>query len=148
LGFYERAIRSAHEHGFVHSEAIAYEAAARFHRQRGQALVADAYVREAHVRYVRWGAEGKARQLRRAHPELELQSAGAAAVALRPEQLDRLSVIKALQTISSVMDKDLLSRTLLGFVLEQGGARRVVLILVREGAPEVAPRDRALEIAG
>ncbi|HEX7841907.1 MAG TPA: AAA family ATPase, partial [Kofleriaceae bacterium] len=135
---YEQAVRTARELGFIQHEAIAYEAAARFHRERGQALVADAYVREAHVRYVRWGAEGKARQLRRAHPELELQPAGLSAVALRPEQLDRLSVIKASQTISSVMDKELLSRTLLGFVLEEGGARRVVLATSQDGELEIA----------
>ena len=144
---YEQAIRTARAHGFVQIEAIAYEAAARFHRARGQALVADAYVREAHVRYVRWGAEGKARQLRRAHPELELQPAGPAAGALRPEQLDRLSVIKASQTISSVMDKDLLSRTLLRFVLEEGGARRVVLVTSQGGELEITAEARVDEPA-
>jgi predicted ATPase/signal transduction histidine kinase len=144
---YEQAVRASREHGFVQHEAIAYEVAARFHRERGRALVADAYVREALVRYVRWGAEGKARQLRRAHPALELQPAGAAAVALRPEQLDRLSVIKALQTISSVMDKDLLSRTLLGFVLEQGGARRVVLVASQGGELAIAAEARVDEPA-
>src|SRR5262249_43527582 len=100
---YEQAIGTARAYGFVQHEAIAYEIAARFHRTRGEALIADAYVREAHVRYVQWGADGKARQLRRAHPELELQPAGPVAVELRPEQLDRLSVIKASQTISSIM---------------------------------------------
>jgi predicted ATPase/signal transduction histidine kinase len=144
---YEEAVRASREHGFVQHEAIAYEVAARFHRQRGRALVADAYVREALVCYVRWGAEGKARQLRRAHPALELQPGGAAAVALRPEQLDRLSVIKALQTISSVMDKDLLSRTLLGFVLEQGGARRAVLVTSQGGELAIAAEARVDEPA-
>ncbi|TMQ05224.1 MAG: GAF domain-containing protein [Deltaproteobacteria bacterium] len=139
---YEQAIRTARIHGFVQVEAIAYEAAARFHRERGRALVADAYVREAHVRYVRWGADGKARQLCRAHPELDLHPAGAAPVALRSEQLDRLSVIKASQTISSIMDKDLLSRTLLRFVLEEGGARRVVLVTSRDGEIEIAAEAR------
>jgi predicted ATPase/signal transduction histidine kinase len=134
---YEQAIRTARAHGFLQIEAIAYEVAARFHRARGQALIADAYAREAHVRYVRWGADGKARQLRRAFPELELQPTTPATVALRPEQLDRLSVIKALQTISSVMDKDLLSGTLLRFVLEEGGARRVVLVASRDGELEI-----------
>ncbi|HEX8109600.1 MAG TPA: AAA family ATPase, partial [Kofleriaceae bacterium] len=43
---YEQAIRTARAHGFVHIEAIAYETAARFHRARGQTLIADAYVRE------------------------------------------------------------------------------------------------------
>ncbi len=135
---YEQAVRAAREHGFVQHEAVAYEVAARFHRERGRTLVADAYVREAHVRYTRWGADGKARQLSHAHPELELQPAGSAAVALRPEQLDRLSVIKASQTISSIMDKDLLSRTLLRFVLEEGGARRVVLVSSQGGELEIA----------
>jgi len=144
---YEQAIRTARAHGFVQIEAIAYEAAARFHRARGQALVADAYVREAHVRYVRWGAEGKARQLRRAHPELELRPAGPADVMLRPAQLDQLSVIKASQTISSVMDKDLLSRTLLRFVLEEGGARRVALVTSRDGELEIAAEARVDELA-
>jgi predicted ATPase/signal transduction histidine kinase len=143
IELYERAVRAAREHGFVQNEAIAYETAARFHRARGQALVADAYVREAHTRYVRWGAEGKARQLRAAHPELELPAAGPAApLALRPEQLDRLSVIKASQTISGVMDQDLLSRTLLRFVLEEGGARRVVLVLLQSGELEIAAEAR------
>jgi signal transduction histidine kinase/tetratricopeptide (TPR) repeat protein len=142
---YEQALRTARTHGFVQIEAIAYEVAARFHRERGRVLIADAYVREAHVRYVRWGAEGKARQLRRAHPEL--QPAGAAAMALRPEQLDRLSVIKASQTISSVMDKDLLSRTLLRFVLEEGGARRVVLVSSQGGELEIAAEARVDEPA-
>jgi predicted ATPase/signal transduction histidine kinase len=144
---YEQAVRTAREHGFIQHEAIAYEAAARFHRARGRTLVADAYVREAHVRYLQWGAEGKARQLRRTHPELELQPAGPAAPALRPEHLDRLSVIKASQTISSVMDKDLLSRTLLRFVLEEGGARRVVLVTSRDGELEIAAEARVDEPA-
>jgi predicted ATPase/signal transduction histidine kinase len=144
---YEQAIGTARAHGFVQIEAIAYEVAARFHRAYGRVLIADAYVREAHVRYVRWGADGKARQLRRAHPELELQPTGPAAVALRPEQLDRLSVIKASQTISSVMDKDLLSRTLLRFVLEEGGARRVVLITSHDGELDIVAEARVDELS-
>jgi hypothetical protein len=35
-------------------------------------MIADAYVREAHARYLRWGADAKARQLRAAHPDLGL----------------------------------------------------------------------------
>jgi signal transduction histidine kinase len=148
IELYEQAIRAARKHGFVQNEAIAYEVAARFHRARGQALIADAYAAEAHTRYVRWGAEGKARQLLAAHPELEPRPTDrAAALALRPEQLDRLSVIKASQTISSAMDQDLLSRTLLRFVLEEGGARRVVLVMLRDDELEIAAEARVDEAA-
>jgi len=69
---YEQAVRAACKHGFVQEEAIAYETAARVHRAQDQALIADAYVREACARYARWGAAAKARQLRAAYPEFEL----------------------------------------------------------------------------
>ncbi|HEX7840639.1 MAG TPA: GAF domain-containing sensor histidine kinase, partial [Kofleriaceae bacterium] len=45
------------------------------------------------------------------------------------------------------MDKDLLSRTLLGFVLEQGGARRVVLVTSQGGELEIAAEARVDEPA-
>ncbi|HSK03634.1 MAG TPA: AAA family ATPase, partial [Kofleriaceae bacterium] len=135
---YEQAIRAARTNGFVQHEAIAYELAARFHRGCGAALVADAYLREADARYARWGAEGKLQQLRRDHPELEPAPAESApALALRPEQLGLLSVIKTSQTISSVMDQELLWRTLLRFVLEEGRARRAVLAIARGGELEI-----------
>ncbi|HEX2900831.1 MAG TPA: GAF domain-containing protein, partial [Bacteroidia bacterium] len=141
---YEQAVRAARQYGFVQTEAIAYEAAARFHRGRGQALIADAYVREALARYARWGADGKVRQLRRAHPAIEPGPAGAAeGLALHPEQLGLLSVIKASQTISGVMDQELLWRTLLRFVLEEGRARRAVLAVARGGELEIVAEARS-----
>jgi signal transduction histidine kinase len=53
-------------------------------------------------------------------------------VALRPEQLDLISAFKASQTISGVIARDELLRTLLQVLLEQGGARRALVILARE----------------
>jgi signal transduction histidine kinase len=148
IQLYEDAVRAACEQGFLHNAAIAYETAARFFRRRGWSAIADAYVREAHLRYVRWGADGKARQLQRDHPELELRPSDASTtLAIRPEQLDQLSVIKASQTISSVMDKERLSRTLLRLVLEEGGARRVVLVLLQDRELELAAEAAVDETA-
>ena len=127
MRLYEEAIRSARDSGFVHNEAIAYEAAARFYRARGLALFADAYLREARDRYLRWGADGKVRDLERRHPQLveaRPLRRRRRPLALRAEQLDLLSVVKASQTISGVMVRERLSRTLLRLVLEAGGARR------------------------
>lgn len=131
---YERAIRSARDHGFVQNEAIAYETAARFYRARGFTLFADTYLREARDRYLRWGADGKVRQIERLHPRLVERKVvePAATVALRPEQLDLISVVKASQTISGVIVRDELLRTLLQVLLEQGGAGRALVILARE----------------
>ena len=60
---YEQAIRSSRDNGFVHNEAIAYEVAARFYRARGFDQFADVYLRHARYGYLRWGADGKVRQL-------------------------------------------------------------------------------------
>jgi len=132
---YEQAIRGARENGFVQNEAIAYETAARFYRARGFELIAETYLGEACARYLRWGADGKVRQLERLHPQLGPRRplASTATLTMRPEQLDLFSVAKAAQTISGEMVLDELARTLLEVALEQGGAQRAYLILRRAG---------------
>src|SRR5262249_29154136 len=60
---YEEAIRSARENDFVHNEALANELAARFYAARGFETISHAYLRNARYGYLRWGADGKVRQL-------------------------------------------------------------------------------------
>ncbi len=62
---YEQAIHSARASGFIHNEAVAYETAARFYAERGLNEIAQLYLRNARYGYLRWGADGKVRQLRR-----------------------------------------------------------------------------------
>jgi hypothetical protein len=123
---YEDAIRFAADAGFVQNEALAYELASRFHRARGRQLIADTYLCEARACYVRWGAEGKVRQIDQLHPRLlDIRSpVPSATIAARSEHLDFLSVAKASQTISSEMEIEKLVGTLLQVVLQQGGARK------------------------
>jgi signal transduction histidine kinase len=146
---YEQAIRSARDNGFVQNEAIAYETAARFYRGRGYELIADAYLREARTRYLRWGADGKVEQIDQQAPHLQEPRplAAAATFAARPEQLDLLSVTKASQTISSEIVFDNLVRTLLTVVLEQGGAQRACLVLC-QGVSLSIEADAALDEQG
>ncbi|MFP2927953.1 AAA family ATPase [Pyxidicoccus sp. 3LG] len=131
---YEEAIRSARENGFVQNEALAFELAARAWRARGFELIASTYLREARARYLRWGADGKVRQLDASEPRLlEPRPLASTTFAVRPEQLDLLSVAKASLTVSSELEYDRLVRTLLSVVLEQGGAQRAVLVLGEAG---------------
>ncbi len=131
---YERAIRSARENRFVQHEALAYELASRFYRARGYEQFADTYIRQARGCYLRWGADGKVRQLDHLHPQLESSaSAPSGTVTTRSENLDMLSVVKASHTISSQVEVEQLAGTLLQVVLEQGGARKGYLVLAREG---------------
>ena len=70
MRLYEQAIQSAREHGFVQNEGLAHEVAARFYAARGVETIAHAYLRNARYCYLRWGADGKVRQLDRLHPHL------------------------------------------------------------------------------
>ena len=67
---YEEAIRSARQNGFVHNEALANELASRFYAARGFETIAHAYLRNARNGYLRWGADGKVRQLDETYPHL------------------------------------------------------------------------------
>jgi len=130
---YERAIRSAREHGFVQNEATAYEVAARFYSARGLETIAEAYLRNARRLYIRWGALGKVKQLEQRYPGLRDRPPSSERPTLGTplEQVDVLALAKASQAVSSELDLDKLIETLLLIALENAGAQRGVLILLR-----------------
>jgi PAS domain S-box-containing protein len=136
---YEKAIRSAREHGFIQNEGLANELSANFYAARGFETIAHAYLRNAHDCYLRWGAEGKVRQLERLHPHLRrnLIFASPSAVDAPVEQLDVGAVVKACQAISCEMLLDRLVQTLMTIALEHAGAQRGLLILMKCDAPHI-----------
>ena len=100
---YEQAIRSARANGFVHNEALANELAARFYAARGFEKIARVYLQDARYGYLRWGADGKVRQLDRLHPQLsEKESAPGptSTIGTSLEHLDLATVIKVSQAVS------------------------------------------------
>jgi PAS domain S-box-containing protein len=139
---YEAAIHLARAGGLVPIEAIANDIASRFYRERGVASVAAMYLREAHACYACWGADGKVAQLERQHPSLlapRIRPQGARDAdptpAIRAEQLDLLTVVKASQAISCEIVLDDLLQTLMRVVLESAGAQSASLLLVRGSEP-------------
>jgi PAS domain S-box-containing protein len=138
---YEEAIRSARVNGFVHNEALAYELAARFHMGRGFEEIARLYLRNARQGYLRWGADGKVRQLDQLHPWLRQEGSApgpAGTLAAPVEHLDLATVLKVSQAISSEIVQEKLLEILLRTALEQAGAERGVLILSRRTEPRIA----------
>jgi predicted ATPase/signal transduction histidine kinase len=146
---YEDAIRSAREHGFVQNEAIAYEVASRFYRERGYGTFADAYVHEAIGCYSRWGAEGKVRQLTRLFPHVAEPRTLAPSLtfAMEAEQFDLLSVVKASQSISSQIQLTKLRETLLQIVLEHAGAEKGAVVLGQAGNYTVYANGEAVPLS-
>jgi PAS domain S-box-containing protein len=136
---YEQAIRSARNNGFVHNEALAYERASHFYRARGLDQFADLYLRNARYCYVRWGADGKVRQLEAMYPHLRAEEpapAPTSTIATPVERLDLATVIKMSQTVSSEMVLEKLIDTLMRTAIEQAGAERGVLIVEQRIAAE------------
>ncbi|OKO76055.1 ATP-binding sensor histidine kinase [Bradyrhizobium sp. AS23.2] len=144
MRLYEQAIRSARASGFAHTEALANERAAQFYAARGFEKIANAYLRDARYCYLRWGADGKVRQLDELYQHLrEADPAsapiGATGTTTTVENLDLATVIKVSQAISGEIVFERLLDTLMRTAMAQAGAERVVLVL----APGTQPRTAA-----
>jgi PAS domain S-box-containing protein len=155
---YEKAIRSAHANGFVHNAALANELAARFYAARGFEKIANAYLQDARHGYLRWGANGKVKQLDHLYPHLgkEAPARGPASITMAPveplvyphlknepdpgptstivapvELLDLATVIKVSQAVSGEMVLEKLIDRLMRAAIEHAGAERGLLIVPR-----------------
>jgi PAS domain S-box-containing protein len=138
---YEQAIHSAQESGFVHGEALANELAARFYGARGFQTTSRAYLKEARYCYIRWGADGKVRQLDKIYPYLRTEEtvlAPTRTVEASVEQLDLATVINVSQAVSGEIVLDKLIDKCLRTALEHAGAERGLLMLARGTEQRVA----------
>ncbi|MBU1424731.1 MAG: AAA family ATPase [Gammaproteobacteria bacterium] len=130
---FDQAIESAGTNGFLHWEAMANEAAARFHGNRGLKTLSRACLREAHACYARWGARGKVRQLEQHYPQLKETPpiAPVATISSGAQELDIHAITQASQAISGEILLDNLLKALMRIVLENAGAQHGYLLLIR-----------------
>jgi PAS domain S-box-containing protein len=135
MDLYEQAIRSAQANGFVHHEALANELAARFYAARGFEKIANAYLRDARYGFLRWGADGKVRQLDDLYPQLRVEepiSGPAGTIGAPVEHLDLATVLKVSQAVSGEIVLEKLIDMLMRAAIEHAGAERGVLILPQD----------------
>jgi PAS domain S-box-containing protein len=133
-GLYEKAIRSARTNGFVHIEGLAYELAARFYAARGFEEFAHLYLENARHSYLRWGADGKVRQLDQLYPHLrqdERAQVPTGTIEAPVEQFDLATMIEVSQALSGEMVLEKLIDKLMRAALEHAGAERGLLIVPR-----------------
>ena len=98
---------------------------------RGFDMIARAYLRNARYWYLRWGADGKVRQLEQLYPHLreEERAPGPTSTIGAPvEHLDLATVIKVSQAVSGEMVLEKLIDTLMRTAIEHAGAERGLLI--------------------
>ena len=131
---YEAAIRLAHANGSVHNAAVSNELAGRFYVARGLEGVATGYLREARDCYLRWGADGKVRQLEERYPQISgggPTADGTATIQAPAAHLDLATVIKVSEAVSGEIVLEKLIDTLMRTAIEHAGAGRGLLILPR-----------------
>ncbi|MGY4421936.1 putative ATPase/signal transduction histidine kinase [Bradyrhizobium sp. JR6.1] len=139
-GLYEQAIRSARSNSFVHNEALAYELAANFYAARGFEEFALVYLRKAREAYVRWGADGKVRQLDDMHPHLAEKApvlSPTSTIGAPVEHLDLATALKVSEAVTGEIVLDKLIKTLMRTALEHAGAERGLLILQQDAEPRI-----------
>ena len=109
--------------------------------------IAQLYLRNARYGYLRWGADGKVRQLDELYPHLARTSqrlAPTSTIGAPVEQLDLATVLKVSQAVSGEIVLDKLIKTLLRIAIEHAGAERGLLILLagRRAADRGGSDDR------
>jgi PAS domain S-box-containing protein len=149
MRLYDDAIRSAHESGLLHNEALANELAARFHLMEGFDTIALAYLRNARGCYQRWGAAGKVRQLDETYPILREESLHGLSVPAGDTpvgHLDFATVAKMSQAVSGEIVLEKLIQSLMDIAIQNAGAVRGLLILAR-GAEHILEAEATTERA-
>ncbi|MEH2386789.1 MAG: AAA family ATPase [Nostoc sp.] len=161
IELYDRAIAKAKENEYLNEEALANELAAKFYLEWGKERIAQEYLINAYYCYTRWGAKAKVDDLEQRYPQLLapiLQQTQSplmpnetitnidSIVTLHPSfnksvsssssasvMLDLAKVLKAFQTLSSEIELDKLLTKLLQVVIENAGADKCALILLKGG---------------
>ncbi|MDI1446670.1 AAA family ATPase [Polyangium sp. 6x1] len=144
---YDEAIALAQRGSYLHDEALANELAGLSFHALGKTTIARAYLTEAHRAYGRWGATEAMRRLERAYPDLVPCEILRGAGGLGAAALDVGSVLKASQAISGEIVLDRLLDALMRILVENAGARRGVLLLLRDGRLVVEAEHRTGEAA-
>ncbi|MEH2076908.1 MAG: AAA family ATPase [Nostoc sp.] len=152
---YDQAIALAKAHQFINEEALANELAAKFYLDWGKKRIAQEYMIEAYYGYARWGAKAKVADLEKRYPQLlasilqqtrsplstnetifvlgsvtstSSPSSSSSSVSVA---LDLAAILKAFQTISGEIELEKLLSSLLEIVIENAGADKCVLMLLR-----------------
>ncbi|MEG4121821.1 AAA family ATPase [Microcoleus sp. N9_B4] len=153
---YDRAIAGAKTNGYVQEEALANELAAKFYLAWGKEHIAQSYITQAYYAYARWGAKAKVADLEKRYRQLlapilqqtrsplsthetifTLGSVTSTSSATSSSSsisvaLDLAAILKASQTLSSEIELEKLLSSLLEIVIENAGADKCVLMLLRD----------------
>ena len=132
---YDAAIGLTQQHGYIQEAALAHELAGLFYLDRDQPELAEFYLQRSSHLYAQWGAVAKVRHLADCYPQFFEPALGFPATVTSSDLhlLDMHTLLQAAQALSQEVDLSRLLAKLMELVMENVGAERGVLLLVREG---------------
>ncbi|HIK04893.1 MAG TPA: AAA family ATPase [Trichormus sp. M33_DOE_039] len=157
IDLYDRAISGAKENDYIQEEALANELAAKFYLDWGKEQIAQEYMTQAYYGYAHWGAKAKVADLEKRYPLLlapilqqtrsplstnetifalgsVTSSCSTTSSSNVSVALDLATILKASQTISGEIKLEKLLSSLLSIVIENAGADKCVLMLLRDNS--------------
>ena len=161
IELYDRAISGAKQNQFLNEEALANELCAKFYLDWGKEKLARSYLQEAYYCYARWEAKAKIDDLEMRYPQIltailqaqqhhfsigetRLETLDRSSILHRTihttrshsssisESLDFATILKASQALSSEIQLEQLVAILMQVVMENAGADKVVLLLLKD----------------
>jgi predicted ATPase/signal transduction histidine kinase len=155
IELYDKAISGAKANEYIQEEALANELAAKFYLNWGKQRIAGEYMTNAYYAYSRWGAKAKVADLEKRYPQLlapilqktqsplstqetilawgTVTSVSSPTASSSPTDiLDLKTILKVSHTISGEIELEKLLASLLRIVIENAGADKCVLMLLRD----------------
>jgi predicted ATPase/signal transduction histidine kinase len=155
IELYDQAIAGAKTNEYIQEEALANELFAKFYLDWGKEKYAALHMQEAYYCYSRWGAKAKVKDLEKRYPQLLApilqqtpsslltpstiaplatisSSSSRTSSSNTSVVLDLAAILKANQTLSSEIELDKLLSALLSIIIENAGADKCVLMLMRD----------------
>jgi predicted ATPase/signal transduction histidine kinase len=148
---YDKAITFAQENGYLNEEALCWELAAKFYLEWGRRTIAQTYMLKAYEAYQHWGAKSKLTHLLSKYSQLltslqcitpPIKTDKFATISSHSttasEYFDFKAIVKASQSLSSEIQLESLISSLMQVVLENAGANKGVLLLLKNNILGVA----------
>ena len=132
---YDLAIELSNQHEYLREEALSNELAAKFYLSTGKKKLAYGYMMDAWKCYLKWGATAKIRHLEKTYPDLISSFKPVLTISEndRIQPLDISTIIKASQAISSEIELEKLLPKMMKIAMENAGAQKGFLMLMRRG---------------
>ncbi|RII35687.1 GAF domain-containing protein [Clostridium chromiireducens] len=143
IDYYNKAIEFSNKNNLIQDEALSNELKAKLFIEKGDLKLGRFYIEEAHYLYMRWGANAKAKQLKKKYRNIfftdseanrlnymnKLYFDSTSSSSDKTISMDAATIIKATQAISGEIILEDLLKKLTYILVENAGAQKAVYLI-------------------